>query len=677
MKKTKLIALLVLILLLALTATALASIPAGSGLGGEPNAQNGAVNSSSSSDGGVLQLFTQNQWNTLMFWYTALSTITGGLLVLSLVRMGYGQMYSGVNPAVRAEFMENVQRIFIAVAVMALAPVFVKLLLDINDAFVAFFADILNKFIAGAKQVQINGQVGEAGVFEKILVAPFNTVSVLIDKVFGLRPIDELIFNGQVSLETGQGTIGEILNTGTVRTDNVFANALLQISFLGFKLYFNAIFTIRKWVIATNIAATPIIVWAWVLSAERRIMEIWLSEIVETVFKQTFYALTFGIYLSLLMSAALPSPVNGSWLASQFKDLAVWLAGFGGAVAVAFFIYLGFKLATAQSPEKAAEAKIGFQKVLIGLGILGLLLPIGGFLASTLSGNWGVGNVTIGGSGGGKITVWEVFFLLLTIIPVGKMMSSIFMSMIARVGTVDEEKVAGIGLGALAGAAGVALNVMRNPGKTAGIIGAIGGKPGLTNLIGSIGGGTGGSTGNTNIPATDVNANGQQMEIKLTPMKGSAPGASAVLYEAKPKPANVTQTVLGTKGMEAVAQTGNKMAMLGGAVGTVPFAAIPAAAPVGTVVGGLAGKIAGNVAGVPLQVIAETKEFVSKKFDKDNKDIRSYEEFLKDFTGAKTVPGSIIAIAATTAGSALGPKTGQIAHQSVLSLENQIVRWKK
>ncbi|NYE57137.1 pilin [Carboxydothermus ferrireducens] len=668
MKKTKLIALLVLILLLALTATALASIPAGSGLGGEPNAQNGAVNSSSS-DGGVLQLFTQNQWNTLMLWYASLSTITGGLLILSLVRMGYGQMYSGINPAVRAEFMEGVQRAFIAVAVMALTPVFVKLLLDINDAFVAFFADILNKFANGGMNVTIPKKLNAEGVFERILVAPFATLIEMIKLLFGLKPIDQLVFNGRLNF--GDNSLFDMLWGNGIDTGNAFANAILQISLMGFTLYFNAVYTIRKWVIATNIAATPIIIWAWVISAERRIIEIWISEIIETIFKQTFHALTFGLYLSILAVKTLPSAVDGSWLASQFKDLAVWLAGFGGAIAVAFFIYLGFKLATAQNAEKAAEAKMGFQKVIIGLGVLGLILPIGSFLASTLSGNWGVGRVVIGGEGGGEITVWEVFFLLVTIIPVSKMLSSIFMSLVARAGTVDEERVAGIGLGALASAAGTIMMAGRFMGglKGKGLSGwlAPGGKGNDLTPAGTVAGTAGGTTAG-------------ESNIEIKPIKGAAPGASATLYTTKePSAIQRAQNTPLYQAAGMASEAGNELALKTGALGAATSFATPAVIPIAAGVSAGIGKAAGSVYSMAKQVGQGYKE--AKQSGK------GFGEFLTDYTGAKTKLGGATALATATAGSVLGQSVALRAQAGVLwaenkatqaaeKLENFIVRWR-
>lgn len=49
------------------------------------------------------------------------------------------------------------------------------------------------------------------------------------------------------------------------------------------------------------------------------------------------------------------------------------------------------------------------------------------------------------------ITFWQLFFVLLTIIPVSKMLSMIFMNILARLGTVDEHRWATIGMGSLAG----------------------------------------------------------------------------------------------------------------------------------------------------------------------------------------------------------------------------------
>ena len=72
---------------------------------------------------------------------------------------------------------------------------------------------------------------------------------------------------------------------------------------------------------------------------------------------------------------------------------------------------------------------------------------------------------------GGKVTLLEMFFMLLAVIPISKMLSQIFMSLLARIGTVDEEKWAAIGMGAWGGLTGMIVM-----GRAA--IGAIKGTPG-------------------------------------------------------------------------------------------------------------------------------------------------------------------------------------------------------
>lgn len=48
-----------------------------------------------------------------------------------------------------------------------------------------------------------------------------------------------------------------------------------------------------------------------------------------------------------------------------------------------------------------------------------------------------------------KMSAWDTFFMLLMVIPTSKMLSSIFMKLVARVGTIDEHQYALMGLGGL------------------------------------------------------------------------------------------------------------------------------------------------------------------------------------------------------------------------------------
>lgn len=102
------------------------------------------------------------------------------------------------------------------------------------------------------------------------------------------------------------------------------------------------------------------------------------------------------------------------------------------------------------------------------------------------------------------ISAWDTFFMMLTVIPVSKMMSSIFMKLVARVGTVDEERLALGGMASMMAIGATASRVIGGKGKAtaSGIAkqygsGSSGGGDGLgAAASGAVaGGGVGGPTG--------------------------------------------------------------------------------------------------------------------------------------------------------------------------------------
>lgn len=71
----------------------------------------------------------------------------------------------------------------------------------------------------------------------------------------------------------------------------------------------------------------------------------------------------------------------------------------------------------------------------------------------------------------GPITVWETFFMFLVIPPISKAMSSVFMSLVVRAGTIDEERLAFGGMASMAALGGAvyktALGGSKNINKAA------------------------------------------------------------------------------------------------------------------------------------------------------------------------------------------------------------------
>ncbi|MGB9825494.1 MAG: pilin, partial [Desulfofundulus sp.] len=217
------------------------------------------------------------------------------------------------------------------------------------------------------------------GMFEQVLALPFQAVLDIIQKVFKLAPLEQLIFNSK--------DLNLIAGAGTVDTGNAFANALLNLALAGFTVYFNAVYTIRHWVVTAALVATPLIAWIWVLTSERQVIEIWAAEIFQTIFLQSAHALTLGVFLSVLCGAA-GGGVDTSRLGGGLRDIAVWIASFGGAVCVMVIVFLGYKFMTARNEKEAAQAREGLVRTLAGLAVLGLALTIAGFLVYLFNGKW-------------------------------------------------------------------------------------------------------------------------------------------------------------------------------------------------------------------------------------------------------------------------------------------------
>lgn len=428
-------------------------------------------------------IFTDSQWMVMMFWYAVLITLGGGFLMLHIVSSGYRHMASSLNQGIRVSFIDDVQRAVLAVATIALAPIIYNILSGINDGFVYLFGSLVNHF---ADNPQIDKPVlsSAVGMFENILAAPFKTIINIFITIFGLHDLDHLIFNGNTKI------LGGIMSS--INTGNPIGDVILNGALVVFTIYFNAVYTIRRWVLTANLVATPVIAWVWATTNERQIYEIWISEVIQSVFMQTTHALSLGIFVSIL---AFTGNVAGgyegaAWLANGFIKLGIYFAGFAGAISVYIIITLGTKLIFVKDEKTRSEVLGNMVKTISGLGILGLSVVIASFLAYLLSGDWGTKDYVSTGVANSKITVWEIFFMLLTVIPVSKMFATIFMKMVVRVGTVNQERWALFGLGAL----GMTYSMMRRGGMLKAAPGLSGGSSsGVSGLSGGPGGGNSGS----------------------------------------------------------------------------------------------------------------------------------------------------------------------------------------
>lgn len=357
--------------------------PASGGTGGVVGPSLGGSNQNT---GLHPSIYTDDQWRVIMFWYIALTSIGGAFLLFAVLRSGYGYMAGGINPGVRASFIEDVQRMIIAMGIIAAAPAFVFILSLVNDQFVNLFATVLNAFV-GRPIIDKPILSTAVGMFERIIASPFNAIISILKFVFGVESIDTLVFNGQT------GTLFRGL-LGDLSTGNPIGDVVLNGALTAFTVYFNAIYSIRKWILTVNLVATPIIAWVWAISAERQIIEIWVAEIIMTIFMQASQALSFGVLGSILVYAGGALAANSTnVIVNQLIVLGLFIGGFAGSIGMLVIMYNGFKLVLntgGDDGKKRSEALQGIGKAIIGMIIVGLAMSIAGFLAWLLSGNWGV-----------------------------------------------------------------------------------------------------------------------------------------------------------------------------------------------------------------------------------------------------------------------------------------------
>lgn len=237
-----------------------------------------------------------------------------------------------------------------------------------------------------------------------------------------------------------------------------------------------------------------------------------------------------------------------------------------------------------------------------------------------------------------KLTVWEIFFMLLTVIPVARMLYTIFMKLIVRIGTVDEEKWGAIGLGALGSMIGGAYMLSKIA------TGSLGRGPRFTGSL------TGGATGTGGLSLGAA-----------TPT--SIPGISARPVTGTGGPTGLDSAI--SAGAAGSSRAANYGAMFG--IGT-SFAAPQVAAPMAAIGAGIARAFtapATTAFSIGKELIARTDYGRSRQQYASRLEalkasggfrnlLKQSWEGVKDVTGAQTTSGAIAAITGAVVASPFG-----------------------
>lgn len=203
-------------------------------------------------DSNNLAPFTTTQWDTIMKWYKIMSGIAGSLILIVVVIIAYKMIVGGYNIEKRNDAKDSLMRLFFGAVSIIFAPIFVKLLLFLNN-------NIIHMLLGYA-----NGSLNDV-IGNKVLT--------------------------------------------NIQTGNAIATAIVIAMFAYLFVKLNIKFIIRQFTILIFTLFTPIIAIMWMINKRAIGASIWFGQILINVFMQSIYAFLFLVYMQFL-------PQSGGWAIS-------------------------------------------------------------------------------------------------------------------------------------------------------------------------------------------------------------------------------------------------------------------------------------------------------------------------------------------------------------------------
>lgn len=200
-----------------------------------------------------LSPFTSELWNKTMNWYKVFAIISGTLILIAVFILSYKIMNAGTNTAKKNEAKESLMRLCFGGVAIALAPLFIKFLLYINNSLVY------------------------------LLVTAANTGTL-------------------------DASLGDSMLT-SIKTGNAITTALVIAMFIYLFVKLNIKFIVRQFTIIIFTIFTPIAAALWIINKNVTAAAVWGGQIIMNIFMQFIYCFLFLIYLAFL-------PSGGGWAVS-------------------------------------------------------------------------------------------------------------------------------------------------------------------------------------------------------------------------------------------------------------------------------------------------------------------------------------------------------------------------
>lgn len=193
-------------------------------------------------DNGNLAPFSMNLWETTMKWYRIFSIFAGALILCAVVILSYKISIAGTNISKKNDAKESLMRLCFGGVAIALAPLFIRFLLFINNSFIRI-----------------------------LKVIPSSLDDYIGSDMFG-----------------------------TIETGNAITTAIVIAMFIYLFIKINIKFIIRQFTLIIFTIFTPFAAGLWIINKNASAASIWAGQIIMNIFMQFIYAFLFLVYQTFL-----------------------------------------------------------------------------------------------------------------------------------------------------------------------------------------------------------------------------------------------------------------------------------------------------------------------------------------------------------------------------------------
>jgi hypothetical protein len=189
--------------------------------------------------------FTPAEWVRINYVYKLVGSITGGLVLIAIVKTGVSYIFGANSSAKRTALKEEIPRWIAAVFALGLAPFFVEALIIFTNDMVAGLYNLSKPFIS-----------------------PGSILAIETDFI-------------------------QRLNTGSV-----FTTAIAKFLFLYVELNINLIFYARKIIMIVMYEFTPIAILLWCINKNVLAAQVWFGEMITNTTMPFFYSFTLFAFIT-------------------------------------------------------------------------------------------------------------------------------------------------------------------------------------------------------------------------------------------------------------------------------------------------------------------------------------------------------------------------------------------